>query len=204
MSSVYGNLVVDIPEALQFAAYVGEKAGFHVNKRPDATQTELEWREWWQKLPTQIATFSAGFRDFIRTKDKNQTGFEGIEPIFEEFGWSPPNFDNLVNQPELQALLRHYWPEFIQTADFTKIEMVKASEAILYKINLNALVQECTQLKGKTQPADFNLRIDLVRWPSNYKQQISPSHLVLGTYYLQANQFSETFNILKNQILQLV
>jgi hypothetical protein len=201
MSSVSWLVTTDIPEALQFAAYIGEKESFHTTEQSVTSKVELEWLHWWQNLPTQGAAFSDNYRNYMKAHGKGQPDHSGIKPIIEEFAWFPPNFGNLDSHPELQALLRQNWDEFLRTATRPKIEMVEASVALVHKINMRNLAQEGARLKGKSEPEAFHLRVDFVRWPKDYKREISATHLVLGAAYLY--DFEGFYNILKTQIFLL-
>jgi hypothetical protein len=201
MSTVSWHVTVDIAESLQFAAYIGEKEGFHITEQDVTSKNELEWLHWWQSLPTQEAAFSDSFGNYMKAQGTGQPDLSGIKPIIEEFAWFPPNFGNLDSHPELQALLRQNYDEFLRTATRPKMEMVIASETILHKAHTRNLAQEGARLKGKSEPEAFRLRIDFVRWPKDYKREISATHVVLGSAYLY--DFDGFYNILKTHIFLL-
>lgn len=180
------RVVIDIPEALQFSAYVGENENFRVTENEAATsKVEAYWQKWWEAIPIANEKFVRQFQEHIKSEGSRQQDLSTLETSFQNFGWFPPNFENLTDQPLLQALFLKHWPRFTQIADIEKMEMVRSSEKLLLKLNVAQLVQELTQNKGKKESNAFNLRIDFVRWPKEYSRQVSESHLVLSSFYLQ-------------------
>lgn len=156
-------VIEDIPELLQFAAFVGEREGFA--PPPDGiprSAAEAGWRQWWDEVPRQIRA--------------------GI-PI----DW--PAFDSLADRPALRALCQAHWDAFLQEWQREKPVDIQRQLAQVRAMPVQEMVAARERELGR--PArDFTLRLDFTRWPDEYHREVSGSHLVLGRAFLEPSHLS--------------
>ena len=169
---------VDVPEVLQFAAYIGEREGFaSPGSRPPCQPAEAEWTDWWNSLVTQ-AVESAG-------------------PAID-----PPEFHSLAARPHLRDLCGRYWGDFADDWRETKMPLARRVQDQVLALSLQDIVREREKALGR-RVSDFSLRLDFVRWPRDYRWDVSDRHVVLGVAYLEAGQVGATRAIVAARIAQL-
>ncbi len=193
----------DLPEELQFCAYIGQQEAFHpTDATPLHAPAETEWRVWWEMLPTY--TFGARF-DAARRQTPETAPRELLQRVdprdYSRF--DPPDFTRMRNMPALQQLCRSYWPKFHSewgSAGGNKMRMVTKLHTQLRKIPIDRLVYECRRAANKPIVDPFYLQVDFVIWPEDYRHEISSRHLVLGVQYLEPVQVDALRTLIKTYI----
>lgn len=183
------ELRLDFPAELQFASYIGQQTGFSFEEETQpASSAEAEWRTWWTQLPGW--TFDAQLAEALR-KEPNTDPFSLLDQaeVRAMSGYMPPDFPDLADRPDLQALCRQHWPTFNAVWESLAGEKFALSEQLqtqLQRVRVDKLVKAATRAAAKRQPHPFMLRVDFVRWPAYYQRVMSDQHLVLGANYVDA------------------
>lgn len=186
------QMTIDIPEILQFAAYVAQREGFADTgdgKPPYLGQSE--WREWWDLLLAQIR-----------------------EPA--GLAVDAPDFQSLTAKPRLRELCQRHWAEFIREWSKVKPQLIQLQMAQLGALKLHDIVRDAERsMHRRARP--FSLRIDFVcwprydpndqmyrGWPQDYRRLAAEDHLVLGISYLETARLDDLRAIVQMQVARLV
>lgn len=196
----------DVPEALQFCAYVGQREGFAVDDAAvPQSQTEREWRAWWDELPQQIFAHHADIEDiFLANTDLAPIDLLQRLGAPHTVGYDPPNFTALAATPALQALCRQHWLRFGEVWQAEKpvaFEHLRRQGGIVRE---ERIVRARVQAIGKATAPHFLLRLDFVRWPESYHRRVSEQQLVLGLRYLHADQVDALRALIASAVADLI
>lgn len=188
----------DLPMGLQFCSYVGQLHDFP----PDATiggkvqPLKREWIEWWKQLQSGFASSTPLSAAALSSMS-----------VFDALGFEPPLFPELAARPHLQTACQEHWPYFNQVwngASGGQRQLNEQISQLLRQIDLNALVQACVQLTGRSSSIAFSLRIGVIRWPEDYRQPVSKECLAIGAGYLEQGQRQSLIALLQTQICALL
>ncbi len=181
----------DFPEELQFAAYLGRENGFRGdNQAAGSSQSEREWRTWWDDLPTRrfAALFAVQHWADPRTVS----------------GYAPPEFANLANLPALQALCLAQWPAFQQTWAGEKRLSVNKMNEQLQRIRIQDIVATAAKATGKNGNPVFYFMADFVIWPENHLHVVSRHHMVFGAQYAEPGQVDKLRDIVAEHVSRII
>ncbi len=70
-------------------------------------------------------------------------------------------------------------------------------------IDLSRLVAQCQRSTGKRGQA-FDLTVDFIEWPRDYKRVVAEGHLILGSGYQETQRADELRETLRQQITTLL
>jgi hypothetical protein len=196
----------DIPEALQFSAYIGQQEAFSfVETDAPHSEAEREWQVWWRGLPDRLFTYHADMDHLFRSRAHLSPAelWRQIGPP-DSFDYEPPDFDGLSEQPALQALCRRHWPDFQRRWEIEKPEFIAKMREQGGTVREERIVRSCVRAADKTMSAPFFLRLDFVRWPEAYRRQHSLQHIVLGVQHLEATSVEQLRAIITAAVAKLV
>lgn len=199
----------DIPEPLQFCAYVGQQEGFSVaDADPAATVAERAWRGWWQTLPQRLFAHHAHLDDLLR-RHADMPPLEvwravGSPGSPASLDYDPPTFESLTPPPELRALCQQHWPAFARRWQVEKPDIIDQMRRQGRAVREERIVRDCVRAAGKTSSAPFSLRLDFVRWPATYQQRCSDQHIVLSVAYLEPGQAAQLRAVIAAAVSKLI
>lgn len=196
----------DIPEPLQFSAYIGQQQAFSFAEHdPPTTVAEQQWRAWWHALPERLFSYHAQMDDLLRTNaDLPPLELWRAVSTTETFDYDPPDFDSLSDQPALRALCRHHWPDFRHKWEAEKPAIVELMRRQGRAVREEQIVRACLRATGRPTSAPFFLRLDFVRWPAAYQQRRSDQHVVLGVEYLEASATERLREVIAASVTKLI
>lgn len=199
-------IACDLPEELQFCAFIGQRENFRVDSDvPSRSSAETEWRQWWTFLPANI--FGVRFESIVKDNPGIPVDdlLRRIDP--RESGYDPPEFAGLENMPTVQKLCRTHWPFFYTywgNVDGQKTRLIAKLQTQLRLVRLDRLVRVCTWRARKFTSRPFRLRVDFVIWPEDYQVHVSNTHLILGVQYLEPKRTADVRSLLKEYVTRLV
>ncbi len=183
----------DMPDDLQFAAFIGRAERFTppdgASNLPTAVSaSEADWRAWWDRL--LIDNISLRF-ERARAATPNASFFDQARSVNPKETFDPPTFDALDAPATIRDLCRGHWSAFQLAWDtpgavgaYSKRWLVGAQQNANRRLDLNQIVYHCVRAAGKRVSAPFRLRFDVVIWPTDYLRHISDEHAVIGASYL--------------------
>lgn len=196
----------DMPESLQFSAYIGRQEGFSFDDSDTPhSSVEHEWRGWWRSLPGRVFRHHAQIDELLRSHaDLPPLELLRVVGSPVSFDVDPPGFDSLRAQPVLQALCQKHWPGFQQQWQIEKPDMFAKMRQQGRAVREERIVRAAVRAAGQQTSAPFSLRLDFVRWPETYQQHVSDRQLVLGAQYLDAASADQLRALIAAAVVKLV
>lgn len=196
----------DVFEPLQFGAYVGHKLGLTpADGGAPQAPLEREWQQWWNSLTAGTFEYQAGLEATLRTYS-DMAPHQLIQLIHSpaSLPYDPPRFASLMDTPALQAFCQEQWPDFTALWALEKPRLFAKLRRQGTRVPDNRIVQRAARMMGRSEVQPFFLRIDFVRWPEVHQRQWSPSHLVLGTHYLEPSAAKALEELMLTTVRDLV
>jgi hypothetical protein len=207
------QVAYDMPEELQFMAYIGRAESFtppdgSPAMRVAPTQAETDWRAWWDRM--LIDNVSLRF-ERARAAMPDASLAEQARSVNPKDTFDPPTFDALDAPASVRMLCRRYWPSFQAEWDapgaygeYGKRWLIDVQQRANQRLNLNQIVYQCVRAAGKRVSAPFRLRFDVALWPTDYLRHISNAHAVIGAGYLAPERADDYRALHASSIARLV
>jgi len=200
------TIICDVPEVLQFAAYVGKQNNFApADEASPRSSLEAEWQEWWEERPLQhthqLEITQRAFALPLGSRERKEL-LSKANPA--NFGWDPPEFESLSQKALLQQLFLKHWNAFLQIRETERQGLIQALDKQLQLIKPQQVVKACVNLKGSESVPPFQINLDFSPWPNHYKKEITANHYVLGMAYLVPSRQAELKSLLEAMILNLL
>ncbi len=197
------RVAIDAPRELGFAAYIGRVERFSPDSgSPPSSEAEAEWRAWWDNLPRATREVRSEIDRVVRALRA------GNPPSGRPPGlWlGPPDFPDLADTPRVRELCRRHWGRFQDEWESIRWQLISGGTGVpdmMPHIDLPRLVAECQRSTGKRGRA-FDLEVDFVEWPRDYKRVAAQGYLILGSSYQEAERVDALRETLRQRITALL